>query len=93
MCKCNPQIRTPYCGKQGCEAPLQKHHISSIELEKLMHIAVCQAVALMNCSTTVPVCQYSRQAHEILRKSLADYADAYMNQPVSDEQNLIRTAH
>ncbi len=25
MCKCTPEIRTPFCGKPGCEAPeLQK---------------------------------------------------------------------
>lgn len=21
MCKCTPEIRTPFCGKQGCELP------------------------------------------------------------------------
>lgn len=24
MCKCTPNIRTPFCGKPGCEAPPQK---------------------------------------------------------------------
>jgi hypothetical protein len=24
MCKCTPQIRTPYCGKPGCEVPAQR---------------------------------------------------------------------
>lgn len=28
MCKCNPQIKTPYCGKPGCEWPPQKSYIS-----------------------------------------------------------------
>lgn len=28
MCKCNPKIRTPWCGKQGCEMPVQKHDCS-----------------------------------------------------------------
>ncbi len=23
MCKCTPEIRTPFCGKQGCEVPVQ----------------------------------------------------------------------
>lgn len=23
MCKCTPEIRTPFCGKPGCEWPLQ----------------------------------------------------------------------
>jgi hypothetical protein len=23
VCKCNPLVRTPYCGKQGCEFPPQ----------------------------------------------------------------------
>lgn len=24
MCKCTPSIRTPWCGKPGCEAPTAK---------------------------------------------------------------------
>ena len=24
MCKCDPRIRTPWCGKPGCEMPKQK---------------------------------------------------------------------
>jgi hypothetical protein len=24
MCKCNPNIKTPWCGKEGCEVPEQK---------------------------------------------------------------------
>lgn len=27
MCKCTPQIRTPYCGKPGCEAPASSNGI------------------------------------------------------------------
>ncbi len=23
MCKCNPNVRTPFCGKPGCEMPKQ----------------------------------------------------------------------
>ena len=23
MCRCNPLIRTPWCGKPGCEVPIQ----------------------------------------------------------------------
>lgn len=30
MCKCNPQIRTPYCGAIGCEWPEEK--ISEVKL-------------------------------------------------------------
>lgn len=25
MCKCTPQIRTPFCGKPGCEIPPQAY--------------------------------------------------------------------
>ena len=24
MCKCTPEIRTPFCGKSGCEIPKQE---------------------------------------------------------------------
>ena len=26
MCKCTPTIRTPFCGKPGCEWPSHSHH-------------------------------------------------------------------
>lgn len=35
MCVCNPSIRTPYCGKLGCEWP-GKHK----EGERLIHIPI-----------------------------------------------------
>lgn len=67
---------------------------SSTELGELMHAAVCQAVALLNRSTAASECHYSRQAHGILRKSLADYADAYMDQPVTAaERNQVARKH
>lgn len=30
MCKCTPEIRTPFCGKPGCEAPeanVNRYHV------------------------------------------------------------------
>lgn len=36
MCKCTPNIRTPFCGKLGCEWPAQK---ASIEQEENALIA------------------------------------------------------
>lgn len=27
MCKCTPEIRTPFCGKPGCEMPKQKNYL------------------------------------------------------------------
>lgn len=40
-----------------------------------LHAAVCKAVALLNCSTEVARIQEGREAHQILRIALADYAD------------------
>jgi hypothetical protein len=31
MCKCTPNIRTPFCGKPGCEWPAQTSETSSQE--------------------------------------------------------------
>lgn len=53
---------------------------ASADLCDPMHAAICQAVALLNRSTVASECHYSRQAHEILRLSLGDYADSLMNQ-------------
>ncbi|HET6890514.1 MAG TPA: hypothetical protein VFH31_05380 [Pyrinomonadaceae bacterium] len=31
MCKCTPGIKTPFCGKPGCECPAQKPYVSPRE--------------------------------------------------------------
>lgn len=40
-----------------------------------LHIAVCQAVALLNRAPEVMRCVEGREASYILRQALADYAD------------------
>lgn len=40
-----------------------------------LHAAVCQAVALLNRSPEVARCAEGREAHNLLRQALADYAD------------------
>lgn len=35
MCRCTPEIRTPFCGKPGCEMPAQKPHVLDQELVNL----------------------------------------------------------
>ncbi|MCP5006174.1 MAG: hypothetical protein GY941_19870 [Planctomycetes bacterium] len=32
MCRCTPEIRTPWCGKKGCEAPPQKEKPSVVPM-------------------------------------------------------------
>lgn len=48
-----------------------------------LHAAVCQAVALLNVAPEVVRCGEGREARDILRQALADYADAFMDQPVT----------
>lgn len=42
MCKCNPNVRTPFCGKPGCEMPAQvkqagvNESIAAIEIREFM---------------------------------------------------------
>lgn len=59
-----------------------------------MHAATCQAVALLNRAPEVAKCLEGREARDILRQALADYADFYMEQPVSKaERDAIARKH
>lgn len=59
-----------------------------------MHTAVCQAVALLNVAPEVVRCKEGREARDILRQALADYADAFMDQPVtSAERESVARKH
>jgi hypothetical protein len=49
--------------------------------EDLLHIAICQAVGLMNMTPG----QFGTDAHNILRQALVDYADAALSGQASDE--------
>ena len=51
-----------------------------------LHAAVCRAVALLNVSLEVAGCADGREARDILRQALVDYADAFMNQPATAEE-------
>ncbi len=50
-----------------------------------MKVSICQAVALLYASEEVSVCPKGREARDILRKALSDYADYYMDQAVDDK--------
>lgn len=59
-----------------------------------LHAAVCQAVALLNRAPEVARCAEGREAHTILRQALADYADAYMDQPAPEaEREAVACKH
>ena len=47
MCRCTPEIRTPFCGKPGCEWPPQKAH-------ELDHELVARFIGLIVGSTDAP---------------------------------------
>jgi ribosomal protein L22 len=51
-----------------------------------LHVAVCQAVALLNRAPEVARCAEGREARDLLRQALVDYADAYMDQPVTEHE-------
>lgn len=53
-----------------------------------LHVAVCQAVALLNRAPEVARCAESREARDLLRQALADYADAYMDEPVTERERV-----
>jgi len=41
MCKCTPEIRTPFCGKPGCEVPKQPEKPAEIvTIENVLKLLV-----------------------------------------------------
>ncbi len=51
-----------------------------------LHAAVCQAVALLNRAPEVARCTEGREARDLLRHALVAYADAYMDEPVTERE-------
>ena len=51
-----------------------------------LHVAVCQAVTLLNRAPEVARCAEGREARDLLRQALVDYADAYMEQPATEQE-------
>lgn len=51
-----------------------------------LHAAVCQAVALLNRAPEVARCAEGREARDLLRQALVDYADAYMDEPAQERE-------
>lgn len=59
-----------------------------------LHAAVCQAVAIMNMSLDIARSPDGREARDILRQALIDYANDFMDQPVTEkERELIARRH
>ena len=54
--------------------------------ENALHAAVCQAVALLNVAPEVARCAEGREARDVLRQALASYADAYMDEPATEQE-------
>ena len=51
-----------------------------------LHVAVCQAVALLNRAPEVARCAEGREARDLLRQALVDYADSYMDEPATERE-------
>jgi hypothetical protein len=60
----------------------------STEREAKLHDAICQAVSIMNMSIEIARSKDGRQAKDILRQALVDYADDFMEQPTSESEQL-----
>lgn len=59
-----------------------------------LHAAVCRAVTLLNCAPEVARYAEGREARDILRQALIDYADSYMDEPATEaERNKIAKKH
>lgn len=44
MCKCTPEIRTPFCGKPGCEAPVPPEALQPAKLPKKVNYVGAPAI-------------------------------------------------
>lgn len=65
-----------------------------MDREQNLHTAVCNAVQIMNMSFDIARSEDGRRARDILRQALVDYADRYMDQPVSaNEREAIARKH
>lgn len=69
-------------GNERQSRPVQ----ATVGPEEVLHIAVCQAVGLLNSSIEMMSIEAGREVRNILRQALVDYADAYMDQPVTEEE-------
>ena len=62
--------------------------------EQDLHIAVCNAVQIMNMSVDIARSEDGRRARDILRQALIDYADEFMEQPTTaKEREVIARKH
>jgi hypothetical protein len=50
--------------------------------ENILHIAICQAVGILNIAPEIAAMPDGRRVRDILRVALADYANAVMDEPV-----------
>ncbi len=77
MCKCTPEIRTPFCGKPGCEWPEQKpgtiQYIETLSLKEQFRLVEIAhettdheirnlAVLLLQRYLTSPILMMARKA-------------------------------
>jgi hypothetical protein len=69
---CDAEVRYRYCVKCGQECRVKEGRPTS-KLTSILHTAICQAVGLLNVTIND---SEQRQAHDILRQALVDYADA-----------------
>jgi len=60
--------------------------VLNLEPVKKLHEAVCQAVALLNRAPELARSTEGREAHNLLRQALVDFADAYMDEPVTESE-------
>lgn len=51
-----------------------------------LHAAVCSAVAIMNTSMDIARSPEGRNARDILRQALINYADGYMDATVAEKE-------
>lgn len=59
---------------------------ASVEPVDALHKAVCKAVELLAVSPEIARISAGREVSNVLRQALVDYADAFMDQPVTQEE-------
>lgn len=68
--------------------------IKGLKPTQALHAAVCNAVAMLNCCPEAARLADVRRAHDMLRQALVDFADAYMDEPVTErERTAVAAKH
>ena len=81
MCLCRPDIRTPFCGRPGCEWPVQDSMINEPKIPCILHVGAVRFDVGVKVSTAQGAIN---RLHERMKK---------FETLLEDANSLLRSAH